>query len=60
METSEFVSQLKSKFGYSDEMEQFLQKAIPAIITYYGEDKKNIIFAALSDCEIHSTRKRKY
>lgn len=53
METSEFVSQLKSKFGYSDEMEQFLQKAIPAIITYYGEDKKNIIFAALSDCEIH-------
>ena len=53
METNEFVSQLKAKYGYSDEMEQFLQKAVPAIITYYGEDKKNIVFAALSECEIH-------
>lgn len=53
METNEFISQLKAKYGYSDEMEQFLQKAIPAIITYYGEDKKNIVFAALSECEIH-------
>ena len=53
METNEFVSQLKAKYGYSDEMEQFLQKAISAIITYYGEDKKNIVFAALSECEIH-------
>lgn len=53
METNEFISQLKAKYGYSDEMEHFLQKAVPAIITYYGEDKKNIVFAALSECEIH-------
>ncbi len=53
MEINEFVSQLKKQYGYSDEMEQFLQKALPAMITYYGEDKKNIIFAALSECEIH-------
>lgn len=53
MEINEFVSQLKEKYGYSDEMELFLKKAVPAIISYYGEDKKNIIFAALSECEIH-------
>ena len=53
METNEFVSQLQAKYGYSPEMEQFLQKAISAIISYYGEDKKKIIFAALSECEIH-------
>ncbi len=53
MEVNEFVNQLKSKYDYSDEMTQFLQKAIPSIITYYGEDKKDIIFAAISDCEIH-------
>ena len=40
MEVNEFVSNLKSKYSYSDEMVQFLQKAIPSIITYYGEDKK--------------------
>ena len=48
METNEFVSQLKAKYGYSDEMEQFLQKAVPAIISYYGEDKKNIVFEVFS------------
>ena len=53
MEIDAFVNQLKSKYDYSDEMEQFLKKAVPAIITYYGEDKKNIIFASLSECEIH-------
>ena len=36
METNAFVSQLKAKYGYSDEIEQFLQKAVPVIITYYG------------------------
>ena len=33
MEVNEFVSNLKSKYNYSDEMVQFLQKAIPSIIT---------------------------
>ena len=42
METNEFVSQLQAKYGYSPEMEQFLQKAISAIISYYGEDKKKL------------------
>lgn len=53
MEINRFVQQLKVKYGYSDEMEQFLQEAIPAIISYYVEDKKNIVFAALNECEIH-------
>ena len=56
MEVNEFISNLKSKYSYSDEMVQFLQKAIPSIITYYGEDKKDVIFAALNNCEIHIQR----
>ncbi len=53
MKINEFVSQLRKKYEYSDEMTDFLKKAIPALIKYYGEDKKNIILAALNECEIH-------
>lgn len=40
MEINEFTNYLKNKYNYSDEMISLLQKAIPALITYYGEDKK--------------------
>lgn len=53
MSNEEFIASLKAKYGYSDEMVSLLNKAIPALITYYGEDKRNIIFGALNDCEIH-------
>jgi len=53
MEINEFITSLKNKYNYSDEMVSLLQKAIPALITYYGEDKRNIIYGALNDCEIH-------
>ena len=53
MTVEEYVNYLKNKFGYSDELSSFLLKAIPALITYFGEDKKNLIFATLSECEIH-------
>jgi hypothetical protein len=56
MEINEFVSRLKAKYGYSDEMERFLNNAVPAIISYYGDDKKNVVFAALNECEIHIQR----
>lgn len=53
MEINDFITSLKNKYNYSDEMVSLLQKTIPALITYYGEDKKNIIYGALNDCEIH-------
>lgn len=53
MEIKEFTEYLKNKYNYPDELISLLQKAIPALITYYGEDKKNIIYNVLNDCEIH-------
>lgn len=40
MEINDFITSLKNKYNYSDEMVSLLQKTIPALITYYGEDKK--------------------
>lgn len=53
MEIKEFTEYLKNKYNYPNELISLLQKAIPALITYYGEDKKNIIYNVLNDCEIH-------
>lgn len=58
MEINEFTNHLKNKYNYSDEMIILLQKAIPALITYYGEDKKNIIYNVLNDCEIHVQKEK--
>lgn len=49
----EYVSGLKSKFGYSDELTNFLNQLIPNLIKYYGEEYKDVILSALSNCEIH-------
>ncbi len=49
----EYVAGLKNKFGYSDELSNFLNQLIPNLIKYYGEEYKDIIFSALSNCEIH-------
>lgn len=58
MEINEFITSLKNKYNYSDEMVSLLQKAIPALIIYYGEDKKNIIYGTLNDCEIHIQKEK--
>lgn len=50
---TEYVSGLKNKFGYSDELSEFLSQLIPNLIKYYGEEYKDIILSALSNCEIH-------
>lgn len=49
----EYLENLKNKFNYSDDLINFLEKAIPAIITYYGEDSTKLVLEALSNCEIH-------
>lgn len=49
----EYVARLKNKFGYSDELSNFLDQLIPNLIKYYGEEYKDIILSALSNCEIH-------
>lgn len=50
---NEYVSGLKNKFGYSDELSEFLSQLIPNLIKYYGEEYRDIILSALSNCEIH-------
>lgn len=50
---NEYVSGLKSKFGYGDELSEGLSQLIPSLIKYYGEEYKDTILSALSNCEIH-------
>lgn len=49
----EFYLELKRKYNYSDDLIAFLKRAVPAIITYYGTDKKDIIYKTLINYEIH-------
>ncbi len=49
----EYINGIKNKFGYSEELTNFLSQLIPALIKYYGEEYKNTILSALSECEIH-------
>ena len=49
----EYLENLKNKFNYSDDLINFLENAIPAIIIYYGEDSTKLVLDALSNCEIH-------
>ena len=41
----EYVARLKNKFGYSDELSNFLDQLIPNLIKYYGEEYKDIILS---------------
>ena len=50
---SEYISELKFKYGYSEELSNFLSQLLPVIINYYGEEYKDVILSALSNCEIH-------
>lgn len=50
---SEYINELKSKYGYSEELSDFLSQLLPVIINYYGEEYKDVILSALSNCEIH-------
>lgn len=53
----EYLIELKNKFGYSDELTNFLSQLIPNLIKYYGEENKEVILSTLSNCEIHFQRK---
>ena len=50
---SEYINELKSKYGYSEELSDFLSQLLTVIINYYGEEYKDVILSALSNCEIH-------
>ena len=54
---NEYISNLKNKYGYSDELLEFLVKLIPNLIKFYGEEYQDIILGALANCEIHFQRK---
>lgn len=49
----DIIERLKEKYNYSEELCIFLEKAIPAILSYYGEDKQELLEKTLLDCEIH-------
>ena len=49
----EYINGIKNKYGYSEELTNFLSQLIPTLIKYYGEEHKNTILSALSECEIH-------
>lgn len=49
----EYINGIKNKYGYSEELTNFLNQLIPTLIKYYGEEHKNTILSALSECEIH-------
>lgn len=57
MSINEFVEKISQKYGYSLELENYLKTLLPALITYYGEDKREIIYNALLSCEIHIQEK---
>lgn len=50
---NDYMYRLKNKYGYSDELLNFLSELIPYLIIYYGEEYKDIILEALMNCEIH-------
>lgn len=50
---NEYISMLKTKFGYNDEILNFLSELVPNLIKYYGEEYKDTILSALANCEIH-------
>ena len=47
-----YLIKLKEKYNYTDKLIEALRKIIPALIELYGEDKSNLIFDAIYNCEI--------
>lgn len=52
----EYMLKLKNKYGYSDELLEFLNRLILCLIDYYGAEYKDTILEALLNCEIHIQR----
>lgn len=53
MNIDKYINDLKEKYNYNNELCSFLKKVIPALITYYGTDKTDLILSAIEDTEIH-------
>lgn len=54
---NKYIKDIKNKFGYSDELSNFLKILIPNLILFFGSEYKNIILSALLNCEIHFQKK---
>lgn len=52
-----FINKIKDKYNYSDELCSYLVELIPSLIIHYGEEYKEVILKALSNCEIHVQKK---
>lgn len=52
-----FVNKLEEKYGYTDELCDFLKQLIPTLVNYYGDDKLELILNALDNCEIFLNKK---
>ena len=50
---SDFVSHISTKYNYSAELTEFLNKLVPALTEYYGSEYRSTILSALDTCEIH-------
>lgn len=51
MDKSKFITHLKEKYNYGEELLSYLDKLIPALITYYKSEE--LVYGALDDVLIH-------
>jgi len=52
-ELTVYLSRIKEKYNYNDELIDALRKIIPALIKLYGEDNSSLIFEAVYNCKIN-------
>lgn len=53
MNYDDIILQAVEKYNYSEEVVSLLKRIVPAMIKFYGEDRKDCILNALLNCEIH-------
>lgn len=54
----EYVDTIKNKFGYREDLCEFLEKVLPIMITHFGEDKREQILKTFSNVEIHIEKEK--
>lgn len=49
----EYIDTIKNKFGYKEDLCEFLEKVLPIMINHFGDDKREQILKTFSNVEIH-------